>query len=681
MNYKFLSITLIAAATGLAAFTGNKADQSTNKGIDVANIDKNTNPAHDFFQYVNGNWLKKYPIPATESQWGSFSELRELNIEKLQTVLKEAAADKNAKPGSNRQKIGDFYTLAMDSAKLEKDGIKPLASEFAMINAIKTTEDLAKVIAHHHTIGVPSLFGFGVMQDPKMSTQHISITGQGGTGLPEKDYYLAADAETEELRKAYVEHIEKMLVLAGDKADAAKTQAASIMKLETALAKASMSAVEQRNMEAQYNKRTLAQLKEMSPAFNWDAYLKEARVKNVNEIIVMQLDFMKEMSSQVKTMSIESWKPYLRWTLLSATASKLNDAVAQQSFAFYGATLSGAKAQRPRWKRALDAVDASLGEALGQVYVEKYFSADAKKRVNEMVDNLMAAYKERINTRDWMSPETKKQALVKLGTVMRKLAYPDKWKDYSALEIKRDSYVQNFLRANTFEYNRMIGKLGQPVDKHEWGMSPPTINAYYNPLLNEIVFPAGIMQPPFFNPEADDAVNYGSMGAVIGHELTHGFDDQGCQFDHEGNMKNWWTEEDKKKFEAKTQILVKQFNSYIAIDSLRVNGELTLGENIADLGGLTIAYYAYKKSLEGKGAPAKIDGYTGEQRFFISWAQAWRGHMRPEALKQMVKTNPHAPGRFRVIGPLSNMKEFYAAFDVKPGDPMFRPEAERADIW
>lgn len=680
MKYRYLTIAVVAAAMGLAAFTSDQKT-SASKGIDLANFDNTAKPTQDFFQYVNGNWTKNNPIPATESAWGSFNEVRERNTEKLRTVLEDAASDKNAKPGSNRQKIGDFYAMAIDSAKLEKDGIAPLKDEFAMIDKIQTTDDLIKVIAHHHSVGINSAFGFGVGQDQKNSSQYISFMGQAGTGLPEKDYYVGTDQDMQEIRKAYTDHLSRMMSLIGDKPETAKTEADMLLSMETSLAKVSMSAVEQRNIEAQYNKRTLKELKEMTPNINWDIYFKTIGINPPAEVIIGQLDFMKQVNDMVKSTPISNWKTYLRWTLINGTASKLNDAISKQNFSFYGTTLMGAKVQRPRWKRALDVVDECLGEALGQVYVEKYFSADSKKRVNEMVDNLIAAYKERIETRDWMSPETKQQAISKLTTIMRKLAYPDKWRDYSALNIKRDSYVQNYMRANNFAFNYMINKLGKPVDKTEWGMSPPTINAYYNPSMNEIVFPAGIMQAPFFNPDADDAVNYGSMGAVIGHELTHGFDDQGSQFDADGNMKNWWTEDDMKKFQAKTAILVKQFNQYVAVDSAHVNGELTLGENIADLGGLTIAYYAYKKSLSGKGEPAKIDGFTGEQRFFIAWAQAWRGHMRPEFLKQMVKTNPHSPGRFRVLGPLSNMKEFYAAFGVKPGDAMYRPDNERAEIW
>jgi putative endopeptidase len=478
-----------------------------------------------------------------------------------------------------------------------------------------------------------------------------------------------------------VEHIAKMLVLSGEKADAAAKNAKAIMDIETEMATHSMAAVELRNINAQYNKMTMKEVAALTPAIDWTTYFKGMAIAQPAEIIVAQVDFMKDLNTMITSVPMDSWKAYYRWHLISNTASKLNNAIAQEHFHFYGTILSGAKEQKPRWKRCLELTDNCVGDALGQLYVAKYFTPESKKRVNDMVSNLMAAYKERINSRDWMSPETKKMALVKLDKITRKLGYTDKWKDYSSLEIKRDSYLANFLRANEYETKRNIAKYGKPVDVTEWGMTPSTINAYYNPTMNEIVFPAGIMQFPFFNPDADDAVNYGAMGSVIGHEITHGFDDEGSQFDAEGNLKNWWTEEDKKKFEAKTKILVTQFNSYVVIDSTHVNGELTLGENIADLGGLTISYYALKHSLIGKPVPAKIDGFTAEQRFFLSWAQGWRTNMRPEYLKKMVRTNNHSPAMTRVSGPLSNMKEFYEAFGVKEGDKMYRKPDDRAEIW
>ncbi len=687
MNSNVLKITVIASAAvvALASFKAihhpGNTPKTKNTGIDIANIDSTVKPTDDFYQYVNGKWLKNNPIPETESRWGSFNELEKTNKAKLKTILEGAAADKTAKPGSNTQKIGDFYSLAMDSTKLNKDGFSPLKGEFEKINNVKTTDDLAKEVAHLHMMGVGPMFGGYVGQDPKISTEYITQLFQGGLSLPDRDYYTNTDDRTLDIQKAYISHITKMFVLMGDKAEDAAKEAKVIFDIEANLAKSSMTKVELRDPEKQYNKKTLKELADLTPNFKWEIYFNELGIKNISNVIVGQPLFFAEFNSDFKAVSIADWKTYLRWNLIDATASKLSDDIVNEHFAFYGKKLLGIPALKPRWKRALEATDGSLGDALGQVFVERYFTEDSKKRVNDMVTNLIAAYRVRIDSRDWMSAETKKAANVKLDKVMRKLGYPDKWKDYSSLDIKHDSYVQNFMRANEFEFKFMVNKLGKPVDRTEWGMTTPTINAYYNPSLNEIVFPAGIMQPIFFNPDADDAVNYGIMGAIIGHELTHGFDDEGCQFDADGNLKNWWTDADKANFKAKTDMLVKQFNDYVAIDNMHVNGELTLGENIADLGGLTISYYAFKKSLAGKPVPAKIDGYTAEQRFFLAWAQGWRGNMRDAALKNQLQTNPHAPGNFRGNGPLTNMQEFYDAFGVKPGDKMYRPKAERAEIW
>ncbi|MBL7890894.1 MAG: M13 family metallopeptidase [Bacteroidia bacterium] len=685
MNKNILKISSFVAITALVACGGETKHEETNKpkntGIDIANIDSTVRPVDDFYQFVNGNWTKNNPIPETESRWGSFNELDKQNKAKLKAILEEAAADKAAKPGSNTQKIGDFYSAAMDSVKLNKDGAAPLKDEFAAIENIKTTDDLIKLVSRWHTMGVNPMFGGYVGQDPKISTEYILQYYQGGIGLPDRDYYTNKDERTLGIQKAYKEHIANMFKLLGDKPEVAEKNANVIFGIETNFAKASMTKVDMRDPEKQYNKKTLKELTELTPALNWNLYFEGIGAKNVANVIIAQPDFYKELNKQLKAVSINDWKTYLRWNLIDATSSKLSDDLVKEHFNFYGTTLMGIPAMKPRWKTALEATDKALGDALGQLFVQKHFTEESKKRVNEMVDNLTAAYEERIKTRDWMSAETKTKAIEKLKKFTRKLGYPDKWKDYSSLEINRNSFVQNFLNANKYEFALNLDKLGKPIDKTEWLMTPPTINAYYNPPMNEIVFPAGIMQPIFFNPDADDAVNYGAMGAIIGHEFTHGFDDEGSQFDGDGNLKNWWTEEDKTKFKAKTDILVKQFNSYVAIDSMHVNGELTLGENIADLGGLTISYYAFKKSLEGKPAPEKIDGFTAEQRFFMAWAQGWRGNMRPEYLKNMVQTNPHSPGNFRGNGPLSNMQEFYDAFGVKEGDKMYRPKAERAEIW
>jgi len=680
-----LKISAFVSITALASCGGDSKKEETSKGpntgIDTKNIDSTAKPVDDFYQFVNGNWMKNNPIPESESRWGSFNELSDKNQAKLKTILEEAAADKTASAGSNKQKIGDFYSVANDSVKLNADGVAPLKDEFAAIENVKTAEDFVKVLAHLHAIGVGSVFGGYIGQDPKVSTEIITQLGQGGISLPDRDYYTNTDERTLGIQKAYIKHITNMFVLLGDKPELAEKNAKVVFGIETNLAKASMTNIELRDPEKQYNKKTVKELAELTPNFNWTLYFDANEIKGFTNVIVAQPDFFKAMNAAIKSVSINDWKTYLRWGLIDQTASKLSDNIVNEHFDFYGKTLLGIPALKPRWKRSLEATDASLGDALGQLFVEKHFTQESKDRVAEMVKNLIAAYRVRIASREWMSEETKKAANLKLDKVMLKLGYPDKWKDYSSLEIKRDSYVQNFLRANIYDFKQMVNKLGKPVDRTEWGMTPPTINAYYNPSMNEIVFPAGIMQPIFFNPDADDAVNYGAMGAIIGHELTHGFDDEGAQFDADGNLKNWWTESDKANFKKKTDMLVSQFNSYIAIDSMHVRGELTLGENIADLGGLTISYYAFKKSLEGKPAPEKIDGYTAEQRYFMAWAQGWRGNMRPEYLKNMVQTNPHSPGNFRGNGPLSNMQEFYDAFGVKEGDKMYRPKIERAEIW
>jgi len=649
--------------------------------IDNNNFDKTTKPTDNFFQYVNGNWVKNNPIPASESRWDVFSELYDKNFKRLKLILDEASADKAAQPGSNTQKIRDFYSLGMDSVKLNKDGLTPVLPELAAINKIATTDDLLKEVAHLHMIGVGAFFGLTIDQDQKISTQYITQLYQGGIGLGDKDYYTNTDERTLDIQKSYVQHIENMFKLLGDKPEEAKANAKTVFDLETKLAKASMNQIQLRDPEPQYNKKTLAELQQLTPDLKWNTYFTAANIKGVDKVIVGQPDFFVELNKDLKEVSIADWKTYLRWSFITAAGSYLGDDLANERFQFFSKKLNGVPAMRPRWKRVLRATDASLGDALGQLYVKKYFTEESKKKVNEMVDNLIAAYRVRIASRDWMGEETKKQAYLKLDKLVRKMGYPDKWKDYSTLDIKHDSYVQNIFRASEYEFKQNINRIGKPIDRAYWFITPPTINAFYGPTINEIVFPAGIMQPVFFNPDADDAVNYGSMGAVIGHELTHGFDDQGAQFDSDGNLKNWWTKDDLERFKARTGKLAKQFDDYVAIDDVHVKGELTLGENIADLGGLTIAYYAYKKSLEGKPAPAKIDGFTGEQRFFIAWAQAWRTNVRPEFLKNVIQTDPHAPSNIRANAAPSNMQEFYDAFGVKEGDKMYRKKEDRVEIW
>ena len=653
--------------------------QKNNLGINLSIIDKNADPKQDFFQYACGNWLKETEIPSTESSWGAFNEIRERNELYLRKILDEVSKDNKAPKGSNAQKVRDYYNLAMDTSKLEKDGVKPIQSYLTQIEKISTSSELVKLWSSFQSMGISVGYDMSVYNDAKNSSVNILYFGQGGYFLPDRDFYFLP--KYEKIKTAYQGHIGNIFKLKGAKEESAKAIAEKILKIESEMASASMNRMQMRDLEAQYNKIGGKQLLENYPNLLLNDFLNVAGIKTIpDSVIVSQLDYMKKMNLMMNEISLEDWKTYSEWCLLHAAASKLSSNFEAENFSFYGTVLSGVKEQKPRWKRASTYIDNGLGEVLGQLYVEKYFNESAKMKVNAMVDNLMKAYLERIKSRDWMSAETKKNAEIKLNKIVRKLGFPDKWKDYSKLEISNDAFILNYFRCNNFVFNEMIADLYRPVDRTRWGMTPPTVNAYYNPLNNEIAFPAGIMQAPFFDAQADDAFNYGIMGAIIGHELTHGFDDQGAQFDANGNMSNWWTEQDLNKFKERTTVLKNQFDSYVAIDSTKVNGSLTLGENIADLGGLTMAYYAYKKSLNGKPSK-KIEGLSGEQRFFLAWAQGWKIKMRPEALKQMIATNPHSPGNFRANGPLSNMPEFYEAFNVKEGDKMFRKKEERVEIW
>ena len=664
--------------TTLIALTALNVTAQT-PGINIANIDKSVDPRDDFYQFANGTWIKNTTIPAQESRWGSFNELADRNNDNLKKILEECAADKMAKPGSNKQKIGDFYRVGMDTLKLEKEGYGPIIPLLTSVGKINNKADLLKTTGELHAKGLSGLFAFVVEADMKSSNNNAVYFSQTRLGLPDKMYYT--DAKFESIRTAYKKHVENIFSLLGDKADVALKNAEVIFNIESQLADGSMGRIELRDPDKQYNKFTKAEFFKKQSNLDFNTYLAGAMVTSpFTDVVVTQPLYFDKLNQVINTISIADWKTYLRWCVVHQTAAYLSGSFVKENFSFYGTTLQGAKEMKPRWKRVLATIDGNVGEALGQIFVDKYFDAASKKKVNEMVDNLFNSFKERIKTRTWMSDVTKQKAMDKLAKIMRKLGYPDKWKDYSTLDIKNDSYVANVIRSNFYEYKRMIDKIGKPVDKTEWGMSPPTVNAYYNPSYNEIVFPAGIMQPPFFDAKADDAANYGVMGAVIGHELTHGFDDQGAKFDADGNLVNWWTEEDLKNFNARTGLIKDQFDAYVAIDTLHVNGELTLGENIADLGGLTMSYYAYKLSLKGAKSPV-IDGYTGEQRFFIAWAQGWKTLSRDAALKQMIATNPHSPGNFRANGPTSNMKEFYEAFGVKENNKMFRPADKRAEVW
>lgn len=675
------SFKIIASASIILMLTAFVYHTHTG-GIEVSGMDRKTKPQNDFFQFVNGNWIKNNPIPSTESRWGNFNVLNENNLETLRKILEDAAADNDAKPGTVRQKVRDFYRTAMDTVKLEREGITPALPLLKRVDELNDKADLAKLLGSLHRQGTGAFFGMYVSLDVKDNTKYMVWFSQGGLTLPDRDYYIKQDAKSKKVREEYIRHIRAMHSLFGYNEKEAELAADYILKLETGLAETSMTRVENRNMEKKYNKRALDEFRNQWSNFNLDQYLIATGLaqKIPDTIIVAQPAFFSYLNTAIAEQPIEAIRYYLRWKIMSDAAGALNDAVGKESFRFFGTILQGTKEQKTRWKRMVSAANSMIGELVGQEYVKVAFSEESKRKVNEMVDNLREAYRLRIESLDWMSPETKQKALDKLASFNRKLGYPDKWKDYSALSISTDSYLANQYRCATFGYDRMIDKLGKPVDKTEWNMLPQTVNAYYSPVMNEIVFPAAIMQPPFFDPKADDAVNYGAIGAVIGHEFSHGFDDQGSKYDAKGNFNSWWTSDDRKKFEERTKVLVNQFNSYQVLDSVYINGELTLGENIADLAGLTVAYDAYMISLKGK-KKDKIAGFTPEQRFFIGFAQVWRGHARPEYIRNQVVTDPHSPQQFRVYGTLVNMPQFYQAFGVKKGDKMWLDDDKRAKIW
>jgi len=686
MNFpNTISTGLFITASMLIISCGGQAgkNEATNeaiRGVDTSYLDTNYKATDDFYLYANNGWLKNNPVPPSEGAWGTFHFLRNDVFGKLKEILESSSGNKEAAKGSSEQLIGDFYASGMDSTAIETAGLTPMKAALDKINVVKDKKELAALTADMHSHLIFALFTPDINPDAKKSDQIIVTFNQGGLGLPDRDYYSRTDDRSKTIREKYVTHIHKMLVLMGESEANAKKDADAIMKIETALANASWTNVENRDPIKTYNKKSMQDLEKMCPLFNWAKYVTLAGMTNTDSVIIGQPSFFIGLNKTIAAISLEDWKKYFAFGLVGVMSPRLSSAFENERFDFYDRTLGGAKQMKPRWKRVLTATDRSLGDALGKIFVDKHFPAEAKKRVSEMVQNLIAAYKERIKTRDWMNESTKQQAIAKLDKMMQKFGYPDVWKDYKGLNVSRDSYAKNSWNSNLFRWEETVNKLGKPVDRTEWAMSPPTINAYYNPNMNEIVFPAGIMQYPFFDVDQDDAINYGAMGAVIGHELTHGFDDQGSLFDGDGNMKQWWTKDDSTRFKRKTEMITNQYNKYVAIDTMHVSGPLTLGENIADLGGLTLAYYAYKKSLEGKEINI-INGFTPEQRFFLGWARGWCVNYTPEYLRQMVLTNVHSPGNFRVMGPLSNMQEFYDAFGVKEGDKMYRKPEERAMIW
>jgi putative endopeptidase len=672
---------LTALLSVLAASPLLLAAQTQSRPLDTANLDTTCSACQDFYQYANGGWIERNAIPGDKPMWGSFHELQDQNFAALREVLDGAARSARSSKDPDQRKLGLFYGTCMDSIAIEAAGIKPLAAELGRIAAIRNRKQTEAELARLHRQQVNAAFFFHSSPDAKRSGRTIGEIYQGGLGLPDRDYYVKTDSASETLRKEYVAHVARMLQLAGeDKAGAARA-AAQVMELETALAKASMTKEAQRDPEAIYHLTSLAELERGTPGFGWDAYFRGLGLEVPAELNVAQPEFLKAIDSLLAGAPAEQWRDYLRWQLLATAAPFLSSPFVNEAFRFNSTVLQGVAEQEPRWKRCLQYTDNFLGEILGQAYVKKHFTPEAKARALEMVRNIQAEFRLRLDALDWMSAATKEKAYRKLDAIVNRIGYPDRWRDYSRLEVRPAAFASNVASAAEFEALRGFAKMGRPTDRSDWNMTPPTVNASYSPSLNVITFPAGIMQPPFFDPEADDAVNYGGMGAVIGHEITHGFDDEGRQFDARGNLSGWWDSTDNQAFDSRAKVMERQAGGFEAIDTFKVNGKLTLGENIADLGGLLIAHGAYRRSLQGKPEPAPIDGLTGDQRFFLAWAQIWRSNIRPEYAKLLVSVDPHGPAAFRTNGPLSNIPAFAKAFGCRPGDPMVRSDSARVQIW
>lgn len=688
--YSYWIATVCAVLLGCASTTPDLQRASSTSpttrgpaivsGVERSYFDDRVRAQDDFYTHVNGEWLETTKIPPDKAGYGPPYQLQDETREHLRGILEAAARDGVTVPGMETRKIGDLYASFMNEARLEALGTKALQPEFAQIDALRDKVNIPELFARLQKLGVSVPVELDVDQDARNSTEYIAYLSQGGLGLPDRDYYLDQhDSKLSAIRAKYLEHIGRMLTLAGEKP--APNTAASIIELETELAKAQWTKVENRDPVKTYNKMPITKLPELATGFDWTSYLKAAAPDGkVSQVVVSQPSYMTMLGRIVEATPLPTWKAYLKWQLLREYARYLNRPLVDERFAFYGSVLSGVPENPPRWQRGVQLVDQAMGEALGKAYVSTYFPPESKARMEDLVKNVLAAYRQSIDQLDWMGPETKKEAQAKLAKITTKIAYPNQWRDYSGLEITRDDLVGNIMRANRFEYDRNLAKLGKPIDRDEWYMTPQTVNAYYNPLMNEIVFPAAYLQPPYFDPNADDAINYGAVGSTIGHEISHAFDDSGSQYDGDGNLRDWWTKEDHEKFAAKTKALVGQYNAYSPVPGYHINGELTLGENIADNAGLAIAYKAYMLALGGKAAPT-IDGFTGDQRFYISFAQADRDQTRDEQTIVDLKSDPHSPEMFRVNGSLVNQPAFYGAFGVKPDDKMYLPPAKRVIIW
>ena len=678
------TLARLAALAALGLLAASAAFAQPAPGIQKAYMDTTCSPCKDFYQYANGAWVATAEMPAAYSAIGVGREMADRNQEALRQTLESSAATWRTSKDPDLKKVGALFASLMDSARADREGAAPMKPYLDEISAIKDRKELKRVLAKWQGLGEGYPFAVFGYADLKNSGWTIGHLYQAGLGMPDRDYYTRTDSGSVKLQGDYRAHVGRMLALLGTPAAQAEKDAAAVYELENRLALASLTRVQLRDREAQYHKMAVKELQVLAPELDWVGYFTTAGITPLaspdSAVNVWQPEFIKAAVKEIETAPLDTWKAYLRYHAVRAAAPWMSQAFFDESFV-YQKYFTGAREPLPRWKRAADAVDGTLGEALGKAYVAKYFGPESKRKMNELVDNLFAAYRERIKGLAWMSDDTKKQALHKLSTIRRKVGYPDKWRDYSKLQVDGEAHgLTNLIAAQEYETKRQFAKIGKPMDREEWALSPPTVNAYYNGVNNEIVFPAGILQPPMFDPNADDAYNYGGTGMVIGHEITHGFDDQGRKSDAEGNLKDWWTEEDGKRFEALADRIAKQYDGYVAIDTLHVNGKLTLGENIADRGGITIAYYAYMKSLEGKPREIK-EGFTPEQRFFLGLAQAWRRKMRPERLRMLTNTDPHSPPNWRVLGPLANMKEFQQAFGCKPTDPMMLPPDRMTSIW
>jgi len=679
------TIKLGFLAAGLLALNQGNAQQKK-PGISIDLMDKTIRPNDNFFQFVNGTWLKNTEIPADKTRWGSFDELRQNTDKDALAILKDATKDPKYKSNTDQGKAINIYKSVMDTVARNKQGITPIKPYLAKINAVKNTADLQKLLMETEAAGDGAgFFGFGIGADEKDSNRNVVSLGPGSLGLPDRDYYVSEDKDSKEKREKYVLHVAKMLLFLGETPEQAKADADKILALEIAMSKTRLDRVERRDSKKQYNPTSIDDLKKIVPIIDWNNYIKGIGIAKVDTVIVSQPRYMAALQTIFKDNKVDDWKAYMRWMLLRGSAGELSTAIETANWEFYGKTLTGALKQRPRHEKALQVVNGTVGESLGKLYVEKMFPAEAKTKAFNMIKNVIRAYEIRINNLTWMSPETKLKAIEKLNKLTIKIGYPDKWEDYSAMIVKSPaeggSYFDNMKNVSKWSWKKDLAKLGKPVDKTEWGMSPQTVNAYYNPSYNEIVFPAAILQPPFYDYKADEAVNYGGIGAVIGHEISHGFDDQGATYNADGNLIDWWTEEDMTKFTSLGGALADQYSALEPLPGTHVDGKFTLGENIGDLGGINAAYDGLQLYLKENGNPGLIDGYTPEQRLFISWATIWRSKMRDEALKNQVKTDPHSPGMYRAYVPLTNLDTFFQAFDIKEGDGMYVAPEKRVIIW